>query len=72
MTYKEAVKDFKENYVKPGEYDYWTLQLMWATYVDSLCKDKQITQKQFNEWETPFTYGVRVLVAETKKFVELR
>lgn len=59
MQYKDAVKEFKEQYVDlyKKEVDYWTAQLAWAGFVDYLCKDGQITQKQFDTWETPFPYG---------------
>ena len=66
MRYENAVKDFKEYYLQTGEYDYWTAQLMWADYVDSLCKDGQITQRQFDNWSTPFEYGKHVVVYDRK------
>lgn len=59
MTYDQAVKEFKHIainlYLK--NVDYWTAQEAWAAYVDGLCKDGQITQKQYDTWETPFPYG---------------
>lgn len=61
MTYKEAVKQFK-NGLPNGEFDYWTVQQNWAFYTDSLCKAGEITQKQWNTWETPFEYGKRIKV----------
>ena len=59
MTYKEAVKIFRETYIDLYEkgVDYWTAQECWANFTDILCKDGTITQKQYNTWETPFTYG---------------
>ena len=59
MTYREAVREFREAYHSLWErqVDYWTAQLTWSEYVDGLCKDGQITQKQYDTWETPFTYG---------------
>ena len=65
MTYKDAVKNFK-NMLPNGKYDYCSVQLMWAEYTDCLCKDGEITQKQWNTWETPFEYGKRVLVYDKK------
>lgn len=62
MTYQEAVKEFRylaeELYVK--QVDYWTAQLAWAGYVDSLCKEGRITERQYMTWETPFKYGKRL------------
>ena len=66
MRYENAVEDFKEYFLHPGEYDYWTAQLMWSDYVDSLCKDGQITQRQFDNWATPFPYGKRIIVGSQK------
>lgn len=59
MTYDQAVKNFKRIYIHLyiKRVDYWTGQLAWATYVDELCKDGQITQKQYDTWATPFPYG---------------
>ena len=62
MTYRQAVRDFKEAYVDLFEkqVDYWTGQLAWSTYTDCLCKDGTITQHQYDTWETPFPYGRRL------------
>ena len=59
MTYKDAVKEFKSSYrdLFIKRVDYLTGQLAWATYVDGLCKDGQITQRQYDTWATPFPYG---------------
>lgn len=59
MTYDQAVKRFKMYYIELflNEVDYCTGQLAWATYVDELCKDGEITQKQYDTWATPFPYG---------------
>ena len=65
MTYKDAVKEFKQN-LRNGEYDYWTVQEMWAEYTDSMCKAGEITQKQWSTWATPFEYGKRILVYDKK------
>ena len=65
MTYKEAVKQFKKS-LKEGEYDYWTVQLMWAEYTDGMCKAGEITQKQWRNWATPFEYGKRIFVRNNK------
>lgn len=65
MTYKDAVRQFKQG-LPNGEYDYLMLQQAWAFYTDGLCKDGEITNKQWNTWETPFEYGKRVLVYDKK------
>ena len=64
MTYREAVREFQKAYhdLYERQVDYWTAQLAWSEYVDGLCKDGQITQKQYNTWETPFTYAKRLKV----------
>lgn len=64
MTYKEAVKIFRETYSDLYEkgVDYWTALECWENFTDVLCKNGDITQKQFNTWETPFTYGKRLFV----------
>lgn len=61
QTYERTVADFKET-LEDGDYDYWTIQLMWATYVDDLCKQGKISQKQYDNWETPFETGKHVYV----------
>ena len=67
MTYIKAVADFKRVYKDLWENhaDYWTAFEAWSTYIDSLCKDKQITQKQYNTWSTPFPYGRRLGVGKS-------
>lgn len=50
-----------------GSYDYWTLQSVWAGYVDSLYKSNLITQKQYETWTSPWQYGRRVVITSEKK-----
>ena len=60
MQYREAVKIFKTEIARElfeKHVDYWTGQLAWSTWIDGLCKDGVITQKQWNNWKTPFRYG---------------
>lgn len=59
MTYKDAVKDFERRYheLYNNRVDYWTGQLQWSSYVDYLCKEGEITAKQYNNWSTPFPCG---------------
>lgn len=65
-TYEKAVKEFEEYYLENREYDYWTVQLMWSEYVDSLCKSGKITQKQYDNWLCPYAYGKHVVVYDRK------
>jgi hypothetical protein len=59
MTKEQAVRDFEEIYVDLylQKADYWTAQQAWSAYVDNLCKNGEITQKQYSTWSTPFEYG---------------
>ena len=68
MTYKDAVKQFRNQFIDLWErqVDYWTAQETWSCWVDGLCKDGQITQRQYDTWRTPFTYGKRLKL--TKRF----
>lgn len=61
MTKQQAFKQFTELYYEDKynlqravDQDYCKVQLEWATFIDGLCKDKQITQKQYDIWTTPF------------------
>lgn len=67
MTKEEAQKYFERYYLKEGEYDYWTVQEMWSAYVDGLCKEGEITQKQYDTWTTPYSYGRTIKVSMEKK-----
>lgn len=53
MTFREAVKCFV-NYNDPFS-DYWSMQLKWEMYVDTLCRSGAITIKQSNKWGNPCT-----------------
>lgn len=59
MTYAEAVKEFRNIYADLYEkgVDYWSAQFVWSNYTDTLCKDGRITQRQYDNWKTPFAYG---------------
>lgn len=59
MTYRQVIKEFQTEYrnLYEQEVDYWTAQLAWSAFVDSLCKEGVVTQKQWETWETPFPYG---------------
>lgn len=63
MDYRTAVKIFKTEVATDlfeRHVDYWTGQLAWSEWTDSLCKDGIITQKQWSNWATPFPYGKRL------------
>lgn len=64
MNYIQAVKIFMDTYTDlwEEEVDYWTAQECWANFTDILCKEGSITQKQYERWETPFTYGKRLSI----------
>ena len=49
-SYKEASKDFLE----AKKHDKPALRESWACYIDSLCKDNEITLKQYENWRNPF------------------
>lgn len=59
MTKKEAIKQFEEIYLDLyiREVDYWTAQLTWTEFVDNLNRNGEITDKQRDNWTTPFPYG---------------
>lgn len=39
--------DYKR-YLRERKEDYCRVQLMWACYIDGLCKDGEITQRQYD------------------------
>ena len=65
MRYEQAVSEFK-SLLNNGEYDYWTIQLMWTEFVDGLCREGRITQKQFDNWSCPYEYGKHVVVYDRR------
>lgn len=62
MTKKQAVEFFreeilpviKENYEQDGIADKPARREAWNNFTDSLCKDGQITLKQYKTWDNPF------------------
>ena len=70
LTKEQAVKQFKETYADLyiNRVDYWTAQLVWTAYIDTLCKNNKITQKQLQTWKTPFPYGKHLI--PTRKQLE--
>lgn len=53
MTKRNAIKDFLSLHFPFN--DYWCMQYAWNCFIDGLCKDKVITQKQFQNWGNPCT-----------------
>lgn len=62
MTKKQALEIFKEeilpvikeNYEQDGIADKIARREAWNNFTDSLCKDGQITLKQYETWDNPF------------------
>ena len=56
MTKAEAMKEFRSLYRAwgYGKGDEVAKRTMWNDWTDSLCKDGQITQKQYENWGQPF------------------
>lgn len=59
MKYLEAKRDFERIYIHLylKKVDYWTAFEAWSSFIDGLCKNGDITQKQYDTWQTPFPYG---------------
>lgn len=59
MTKADAVKRFKREYRKLyiERADYWKAHLAWSEFTDYLNREGEITDKQFQNWSTPFPYG---------------
>lgn len=59
MTKQEAIQVFKQ-YILPsviltyGKNDKPAKAEAWNDYTDALCKNGQITVKQYNSWSNPF------------------
>ena len=69
MKKVEALREFKSTLPVGQWFDYWTLQQMWSGFTDSLCKNKQITERQWNNWVTPVKYGRTVAVTNDGRWV---
>ncbi len=57
MTKKECTdlfKSFYPNVYKSVKDDYCAVQLAWSLFIDGLCRDKLITEKQYASWSFPF------------------
>jgi len=53
MTKKQAVDYFLE--VNRPFSDYWSMQLAWADFTDTLKTDDAITERQWQVWTNPCT-----------------
>lgn len=54
-TFKQAVDSFIECAPSGGWGDYWEMQQDWAAYIDGLCRDGSITQRQYDNFSNPCT-----------------
>ena len=64
MTKQQAFQIFtseyygdKYNLKRAVANDYYTVQLEWSCFTDTLCRDGEITLKQYSTWLTPFKKG---------------
>ncbi len=55
MTKREAVKQFRTEILpRIPSNDKPARDQAWNDWTDGLCKDKQITQRQYDTWDHPF------------------
>lgn len=62
LTKKQALQQFREHvlpsiraaYEQDGKVDAVARREAWNNYTDALCKDRQITAKQYESWDNPF------------------
>lgn len=69
MNKAEAVRIFKTMLPVGERMDYWTVQQMWSEFTDWLCKEKLISERQWNTWTTPIRYGSTVAITIDRKWV---
>jgi len=53
LTKKQALKMFIEIYAGPHGDVVWKREA-WNNLTDSLCKERQLTERQYNTWTNPF------------------
>ena len=53
LTKKQAIAAFLEIYTGPRGDTVWK-RTSWNDYTDMLCKDRQITGRQYDTWTNPF------------------
>ena len=66
---KSEAKEIFIRHLPVGRYDYWSIEQAWASFTDALCKDGKITEKQWNNWLTPFKYGRTVVIRRRKEMI---
>ena len=57
MNYKDTLRSYKEaskDFLKSKKNDKPALREAWHNYIDSLCKDGEITLQQYETWGNPF------------------
>ncbi len=59
MTKKEALRRFKQDYLPHyidlyGKNDKIAAREGWSDFTDFLCKDGEITLRQYETWDNPF------------------
>lgn len=69
MKKANVIRLFKESLPVGQWMDYWSVEQMWSGFTDSLCKNGDITQNQFNNWLCPVKYGRTVAVTNDGRFI---
>ena len=57
LTKKQALiifKDLYKDFLKEKRFDYVAKREAWNNWTDGLCKDRQITSWQYENWTQPF------------------
>lgn len=59
MNKEQALREFKEVHLpyiidRYGKDDRIAIRTAWNDYTDMLCKEGQITDKQYSNWDNPF------------------
>ena len=65
MTRKDAISEWRDTwlphvkgaYEQDGLPDYPARSESWGAYTDNLCRDDQITERQYNNWSAPRECG---------------
>jgi len=70
MTKQQAKEEFTATYGSTREEwrnDKPGLREAWNDYTDRLCKDGQITQRQYDRWLNPFKWATREGTSSSKR-----
>ena len=57
LTKKQALiifKDLYKDFLKKNRFDYVAKREAWNNWTDGLCKDRQNTSWQYDNWTQPF------------------